>query len=244
MSTLAELCLDLFLLGHAHLAAGAAGDGAGFERRVRTHLNTIGLPDARGFRVLGRHSLSGLYHQLDEQTGCSEALIIGEWKAYTGHIPKNDLLRFKGATDDYWLNPSARSHLPVMRVFGGTGTVTQAMRTYAAQWGIILVTPDRWPIPTLSDPHLMWSPGDLQPPCPIDRRTMANLTRPLGAVLAPQPGGSWRIPPIALPADTASRLRVWEHWSERAWAWWDDASHARFDALLDARTNQATSLAA
>src|SRR5688500_16957759 len=103
MTGLAALCLDFFLLGHAHVAAGLAGQGAAFEARVRDHLNTIGLPNARGFRVFGRRSVSGLYHQLDEQTACHGAMVIGEWKAYRGAIPKNDLLRFKGATDDYWL---------------------------------------------------------------------------------------------------------------------------------------------
>lgn len=120
MNTLASLCLDLFLLGHAHLAAGQTGDGFAFERRVRAHLGVCGLPDARGFRVLGRRSLSGLYHQLDEQTECGEALVVGEWKAWSGRISKNELLRFKAATDDYWLGAVNRVEVPVVRVFGGT----------------------------------------------------------------------------------------------------------------------------
>lgn len=244
MTTLASLCLDLFLLGHAHLAAGQAGDGAAFERRVRAHLDAIGLPDARGFRVFGRRSLSGIYHQLDEQTACLDALVVGEWKAYRGQIPKNDLLRFKAATDDYWLGGAGRFPVPVVRIFGGTGVVTDSMRVYAAHWGIVLVTPDRWPIPSLCDPDLVWSPGDLDGPCPVDRRTMMNLVRPLSDVLAPQADGSWRIPRLANSPDIAARLGVWEHCSERAWEWWDDTGRGRFDSLLENRVHRAMALAA
>ena len=244
MSTLAQLCTDLFLLGHAHLAAGVVGDGAGFERRIRAHLDAMGLPNASGFRVLGRRSISGLYHQIDEQTGCGDALVIGEWKAYSGCIPKNDLLRFKAATDDYWLAGASPLGLPVIRVFGGTGRVTEAMRTYAAHWGIVLVTPDRWPVPALCDEDLLWSPAELDPPPAIDRRTMVSLVRPLDAMLAAQADGSWRVPPMAPAADLGHRLRVWKHWSDSAWAWWDDASPARFEALVEARTNRTLLLAA
>jgi hypothetical protein len=244
VSSLAQLCEDLFLLGHAHLAAGVMGDGAGFERRVRGHLDALGLPNARGFRVLGRRTISGLYHQIDEQTHCADALVIGEWKAYSGVIPKNELLRFKAATDDYWLAGAASSPIPVVRVFGGTGHVTDAMRTYAAQSGIILITPSRWPVPTLCDPDLLWSPGELDAPAAADCRTLASLVRPMGAVLAPQPDGSWRVPPMARAADVAARLRLWDAWSDTAWTWWDDASSARFEALVEARTNRALPLIA
>jgi hypothetical protein len=235
VTSLAGLCLDLFLLGHAHLADGEVGDGLGFERRVRGHLDQRGLPTAAGFRVFGRRSLSGLYHQLDEQTSCPQALIVGEWKSYTGRIPKNDLLRFKAATDDYWLAAAANTHLPVMRLFGGTGTASVAMRTYAAHWGIVLITPDRWPIPTLSDPLLLWSSTEVDPPSPSDQRTLASLVRPLSTVLQPCIDGSWRTPPMAPASDIAARCRLWESWSAQAWACWDDAAPGRFSSLLERR---------
>jgi hypothetical protein len=236
VTSLAELCLDFFLLGHAHLAAGEAGHGLAFERRVRAHLGRAGLPNSGGFSVFGRHSMSGLYHQLDEQTRCERVLVVGEWKAYTGQIPKNDLLRFKAATDDYWLAESTRRDTPIMRVFGGTGRVTDAMRAYAAQSSIILVTPDRWPVPTLCDPDLLWSAGELESPPRVDTRAMATLASPLSDVLRPCPDGSWWMPRISSPVDLATRFAVWRHWSDRAWSWWIDDSPARFERLMDART--------
>jgi hypothetical protein len=244
VTSLADLCLDLFLLGHAHLAAGLAGDGFAFERRVRNYLSVSGLPDARGFRFLGRRSLSGLYHQLDEQTACDEAVVIGEWKAWSGRIPKNDLLRFKAATDDYWFSTSGRLTLPVVRMFGGTGQVSEAMRAYAAHWGIVLITPDRWPVPALSDPDLLWGAGDLDAPGLVDRIALASLVRPVGSIIKPEPDGTWRVAAMARDADLANRMAVWRYWSSRAWAWWDDVSPARFNALLDGRTSRVTVLTA
>lgn len=235
MTTLSALSLDLFLLGHAHLAAGQTGDGAGFERRIRRHLDAAGLPNASGFRIFGRRSLSGIYHQIDEQTSCKQAGVIGEWKAYTGQIPKNDLLRFKAVTDDYWLAPGTRRDQPLVRVFGGTGSVTPAMRVYAAQWGIILITPDVWPIPALLDPELVWGPGDLTPPTPGNRAALATLIRPVQHIMQQQIDGSWRIPSIPAHADLASRFQLWQTLSDRAWTWWDEQP-ARFDWLMDTRT--------
>lgn len=235
MNSLGELCMDLFLLGHAHLADGQVGDGFGFERRVRAHLDRRGHPTAAGFRIFGRRGLSGLYHQLDEQTACDQALVVGEWKTYAGPIPKNELLRFKAATDDYWFTATANVTLPVVRVFGGTGTATPALCTYAAHHGIVLITPDRWPIPTLCDPHLLWEPGGLEPPPTADQRALASLARPLQNVLRPSPMGGWYVPPASPATDLSARNRLWTTWSDRAWAWWDDALPARFNAIMHDR---------
>lgn len=234
--TLTSLTLDLFLLGHAHLAAGQAGDGYGFEQRVRSHLDGLGFPAGDGFRVLGRRSLSGLYHQFDTQTACGDALVVGEWKAYRGTIPKNHLLRFKAATDDYWMVGGAhRESQPVLRIFGGTGRVTEAMRAYAAQAGIILVTPDRWPVPVLCDLDPIWRSTGLDAPGPLERRTLMSLFRPMDSMLAQNPDGGFCVPPPVSPADMSSRLRLWERTSNRAWQWWDDVAPSRFEALLGSR---------
>lgn len=236
---LSSLCLDLFLLSHAHLAEGESGDGFALERRIRNYLEATGLPNASGFRVFGRRGISGLYHQIDEQTDCGQATVIGEWKAYRGQIPKNDLLRFKAVTDDYWLAMNRHAGVPTVRIFGGTGNVTDSMRTYAAQWGIILITPDRWPVPALCDLELLWASQDLPYPHAVDVRALTSLIRPLDQVIQPRPDGSWRLHPIPTAPQLASRLDLWRFWSEQAWAWWDDAAPGRFDWLLEHRTRAA-----
>jgi hypothetical protein len=106
VGSLTALLRDIFCIANAHLAAGEAGDGRAFERRVERHLVATGVRPVgvfSGVQSLGSHSLSGLYHQIDATGRTREAVVIGEWKAYRSGIPKNDLLRFKAATDDYWL---------------------------------------------------------------------------------------------------------------------------------------------
>lgn len=238
MTSLAQLTLDLFLLGHAHREAGQAGDGFAFERRVRTHLRSSSMPHGLDFRVLGRHTLSGLYHQIDEQTACDQALVVGEWKAHTGPMPKNELMRFKAATDDYWLSGRADTALPVVRIFGGTGMVTPKLQSYAACWGIILVSPALWPIPALCDPHLLWDAGGLTAPTGAELSALSCLVRPLGATLRPQSDGSWRVPAMPTAAQVTGSCAIWQKYSDQAWAWWNDTRPARFDALLSERVLQ------
>ncbi len=232
MTDLAELALDLFLLGHEYRSRGLAGDGFGFERLVRSHLDGRGMPNSSGFRVFGQHSLSGLYHQIDEQTRCEQVHVVGEWKAYRGRIPKNDLLRFKAVTDDYWMSPEAQHRVPVVRIFGGTGTVTDAMRVYAAQWGIVLVTPDRWPIPVLCHDRLVWSVGDSDTPSVTSRRALASLVQPMNRILVPGPRGGWTIPALTSAGNLKSRLALWSSLSEAAWESWNDRRPASFEWLL------------
>lgn len=208
---------DLFCLANVHLAAGGAGDGYGFERRVERHLAAIGVRPVEvfsGVRSLGSQSLSGLYHQIDATGAMREAIVICEWKAYRGAIPKNDLMRFKAVTDDYWLRQQPFATAPVVRVFGGTGRVSPGLRRYAAQWGICLVTVGRWPAPLLASESTAWPDRG---PDRLDRRYLAWLSRPLSAVMAPQPDGSWSIPKPATDATINHLLALHDNWSDELW---------------------------
>lgn len=212
-----SLLRDFFCLAHVHLAAGEAGNGRAFERRVERHLAAVGVRPVEvfsGVRSLGSQSLSGLYHQIDATGATREAVVIAEWKAYRGAIPKNDLLRFKAVTDDYWLRQHPFATAPVVRVFGGTGYVSPALRRYAAQWGICLITTDWWPAPLLASDTTAWPAAG---PDRLARRYLAWLTRPLGSVCIPQPDGSWVIPKPASEAAIDHFLRLHQRWSEELW---------------------------
>lgn len=233
MVTFTSFLRDLFCVANAHLAAGGAGDGRAFERRIERHLAATGVRPVEvfsGVRALGSQSLSGLYHQIDATGSTREAIVIGEWKAYRGSIPKNDLMRFKAATDDYWLRQHRFATAPVMRVFGGTGHVSSALRRYAAHWGICLITTDRWPAPLLASETTAW-PGE--GPDRLARRYLAWLARPLGAVCAPQPDGSWSIPKPATDATIDHFLALHDHWSDELWRRFDSRPGS-FEQWVDA----------
>jgi hypothetical protein len=212
---------DFFCLANVHLAAGEPADGRAFERRVERYLVANGVRPVQvfsGVRSLGSYSLSGLYHQIDATGRTREAVIIGEWKAYQGSIPKNDLLRFKAATDDYWLQQQPYATAPVIRVFGGTGHLSLALRRYAAQWGICLITPDRWPAPLLAAETTMWP--DIAPDR-LARRYLAWLYRPVDAVCTPQRDGGWLIPRPPTNAIIDHFLTLHERWSDELWRRFD-----------------------
>lgn len=217
MVTLTAFLRDLFCLANVHLASGDAGDGDAFERRIERHLGAIGVRPAvvfSGVRSLGSQSLSGLRHQIDATGATREAIVIGEWKAYRGTIPKNDLMRFKAVTDDYWLRQHPFATAPIVRVFGGTGHLSPALRRYAAQWGICLVTADRWPSPLLASESTAWPDRG---PDRLARRYLAWLSRPLSAVMAPQPDGGWSIPKPATDATIDHLLALHDNWSDELW---------------------------
>lgn len=221
MVSLTTFLRDFFCLANAHLAAGEAGDGRAFERRVERHLVATGVRSVEvfsGVRSLGSHSLSGLYHQIDATGRTREAVVIGEWKAYRGSIPKNDLLRFKAATDDYWLQQHPYATVPVIRVFGGTGYASPALRRYASQWGICLITPDRWPAPVLAAQTTAWP--DIAPDR-LARRYLAWLCRPINAVCIPQRDGGWLIPKPPTNATIDYFLGLHDRWSNELWRRFD-----------------------
>jgi hypothetical protein len=221
MTSVTALLRNLFCLANAHLLAGEAGDGRSFERRVERHLAAMGVRPVEvfsGVRSLGSHSLSGLRHQIDATGRTRDAIVIGEWKAYQSLIPKNDLLRFKAATDDYWLRQHAYATAPVIRIFGGTGYVSPGLRRYAARWGICLITPDRWPAPILAAQTTAWSDTA---PDRLARRYLAWLCRPISAVCTPQLDGGWLIPKPPTDAIIDHFLALHDRWSDELWRGFD-----------------------
>ncbi len=146
-----------------------------------------------GVRVFGVVPASGLRHQTDAGITCLDAYVRGEWKSYRGPVPKNEMLRFKAATDDLYESMLAhRPRKPVLRLFGVAGDGSDELRAYAARHGIALVERTRWPAPVLADPQVNWASSD--GPSETDRRRLAWLARPLQVVYPQLPDGSLRLP--------------------------------------------------
>jgi hypothetical protein len=187
-----------------------------WERRVERELLLNGFAIrslSAGSRVLGTFSASGLRHQIDAEMRCERAFVIGEWKSFTGPVPKNEILRFKAVTDDYYqvMSPGVR-RAPVLRAFGVSGDGSFELRRYAAQHGIALIERSRWPAAVLADPLLRWPAGG---PMDADRRRLAWLTRSMQHVMRPQDDGSMLLEPFPRDAAVDALLRLQERWSAR-----------------------------
>ena len=222
MAKFTDLCLDLFVLAQQQ-ADDAVGSGRGqvWEDAVAERLAGRGIPVESvpgGYRVLGFMSLSGLLHQVDSTLSCLDAIVLAEWKAYRGAWPKNELLRFKAATDDYFMALGAAGlSRPVFRVLGGIGKASYELRRYAALHGIAIIERDRWPLPILASTECIW-PGNLADgPSLNEQEALAWGVRPLQRVLRPHRSGGFLMPRPQSGARVDSILRLHEHWSDRLW---------------------------
>lgn len=231
---LVTLCRDLFLLAQHELGGAGAARGFRWEQRIAEHLARRGAPVEAlpgGYRVFGHASLSGLAHQIDGAIGCQDATVIGEWKAHRDSVPKNELLRFKAATDDYFTALAWTGlRRPVMRIFGGAGRVSHEVRAYAAIHGIAVIDRDRWPAPVLAAAASWeWSSGPT--PSDADRRHLSWLARPVQTVLIPRRDGTFSIPRPPSVAAIGAALALQDEWSDRLWEALDDEP-GRLERLL------------
>ena len=215
----AVLCRDLFLLAQEHDPTPGPARGTRWEHRIADALADRGFPALAvpgGVEVHGTVPASGLAHQTDAGIVCVDALVIGEWKAYRGPVPKNEVLRFKAVSDDLYDGLGARvPRRPVLRLFGVSGDASEPLRRYAARHGIALVEHSRWPAPVLADHHLRWPAG--AGPSVDDRRRLAWLGRSMQRVYPALPDGTITLPRPPRRTAVDSLLALQDRWSARLW---------------------------
>ena len=219
--SLSQLCQDLFLLAYAGIEDSGPRRGWRWEQRVSGYLARRGVPVETlpgGYQLFGHVSLSSLKHQIDGTIGCDDAIVIGEWKAFKDKIPKNELLRFKAATDDYFMALGDQApKRPVVRIFGGTGEASDPIRSYAYHHGIVLVENGMWPVPTLMADNSFWRRSDAGGPNAVDRAHLGWAARPFQKVLAAQNGGAFVFPKPPAKAQIEALLSLHEYWSDELW---------------------------
>jgi hypothetical protein len=215
VSSFGRLCLEVFLLAQSERCGlPDRHTGRYWELRlgelVAKHRIAIeSVPG--GCSVLGFCSQSGLAHQIDATLSCTDALVLAEWKAYRDDLPKNELLRFKAATDDYYMSfREFASSRRTMRIFGGIGRASNELRAYAALHGIAVIEDHRWPIPVLCD--VVWPFDPANGPSLTEREALAWGVRSLQQVL-----GACRLPRSAVAARVEAVLALQDFWSERLW---------------------------
>ena len=222
MARFTGLCLDLFVLAQQQ-SYDVVGTGRGrlWEDAVAKRLAQRGIPVESvlgGYRVLGFMSLSGLAHQVDSTLACSDAIILAEWKAYSGALPKNELLRFKAATDDYFVAfGTAGLSMPVFRLFGGIGEASYELRRYAALHGIALIERNRWPLPILVSTECTWPGNHTDGPSSNEQQALAWAVRPMQRVICPHPSGGFLLPRSPSLARVDAVLHLHEYWSDQLW---------------------------
>lgn len=213
------LCRDLFLLAQDPDDGVGPERGRRWEAEIAAELGLQGYPTEclpGGIRVFGILPASGLRHQIDATIECTDAHVIGEWKSYRGPVPKNEVLRFKAATDDlYEALIGYRVRWPIIRMFGVRGDASRELRWYAARHGITLIERSRWPAPVLADVGLSWPLAD--GPGGIDRGRLAWLSRPLQSVHRQAPDSSVRLRRPLPEAAVQSLLELHDRWSDRLW---------------------------
>lgn len=218
------LCGELYRLALEEDPDAGPARGWRWERRIAEGLGVRGF-SARavpgGVEIHGVLPASGLRHQIDATIACRDAEVIGEWKAYRGAVPKNEVLRFKAVTDDLYDAIATRPpRRPILRTFGVAGDASAELRWYAARHGITLVERSRWPAPVLADDRLPWPPGE--GPSKVDRARLAWLSRPLQLVYPRLPDGSLVLPPRLPTAAVEALLGIQDHWSDRLWTLLDE----------------------
>jgi hypothetical protein len=111
----------------------------------------LSLTERAGSRSLaGQRSASGFGHEVDGATRALECITHWELKHLTTELAKNELLVFNGKGMDflYGSNP-LYARVPLRRFLLSGSDVGGESRLYAVQWGIILIEPDRLPLPLL-----------------------------------------------------------------------------------------------
>ncbi len=217
---------------------GATG-GREWEERVQDHLALHSVPVEvipGGSRVFGLASLSGLQHQVDLTLRASDALVIVECKAYRSALPKNELLKFKAVTDDYYMSiGAALPKKPVIRIFGGPGEAGHELRRYAAYHGIVLIERRRWPVPVLIAEDGGWPNA---PAMPAEEATsLARLCLPMQQTFARQPDGSYKTAAFPPASTIDAMLALHDRWSD--WLWREvDAMSGTFEEMLGRRFRQ------
>jgi hypothetical protein len=218
------LCAELYGLALEDDPGSGPARGWRWERRVAEGLGARGFSAravAGGVEIHGVLPASGLRHQIDATIACRDAEVIGEWKAYRGAVPKNEVLRFKAVTDDLYDAMATRPpRRPIFRLFGVAGDASPELRWYAARHGITLVEQSRWPAPVLADARLPWPAGE--GPSEVDRDRLAWLSRPLQLVYPRLPDGSLVLPRRLPEAAVEALLSIQDRWSDRLWALLDE----------------------
>lgn len=111
----------------------------------------VHLSEKAGSKSLAeQRSASGFGHEVDAATRSVGCITDWELKHLTARLPKNELLIFNGKALDF-LYGSSRffARIPILRFLLSGSNVRDECRHFAALWGIMIIEPERLPLPLI-----------------------------------------------------------------------------------------------
>lgn len=150
--------LDVVIRAYAIVEVGGLSGvgperGRNFERLFYNICKRRGvhLSEKAGSQTLaGQKSASGLRHEVDAATKDLSYITHWELKHLTVSVPKNELLIFNGKGLDFL--QGTRSYLakiPILRFLLSGTNLRDECRHFAALWGIMVIEPNRLPLPLI-----------------------------------------------------------------------------------------------
>jgi hypothetical protein len=185
-----ELLVRAFAIVEVGGISGLGPDrGRRFERLFYRLCDRLGvhLTERAGGRSLaGQRSASGLAHEVDGATRAGVANTYWELKHLLVPVEKNELLVFNAKALDFLYDASSQfRRTPLLRFLMSGQNLRDECRLYAIQWGIIVIEPNRLPLPLIYEAHMRGCVPGLSA---ADRRAVAVLApwacRPLQQVTA------------------------------------------------------------
>jgi hypothetical protein len=127
--------------------------GRNFERVFYSLCSSLSihLAEEAGARTLAEtRAASGICHEVDGATRAVDCVTIWEMKYLSGKVPKNEFIIFNGKALDFFQGSKPLfARVPLHRLFLTGSNVRDDCRYYAALWGIMIIEPDRLPLPML-----------------------------------------------------------------------------------------------
>ena len=185
-----ELLVRAFAIVEVGGITGLGPDrGRRFERLFYRLCDRLGvhLTERAGGRSLaGQRSASGLAHEVDGATRAGVANTYWELKHLSVPVEKNELLVFNAKALDFLYDASwLFRRTPLQRFLLSGQNLRDECRLYAIQWGIIIIEPNRLPLPLIYEAHMRGCVPGLSG---ADRRAVEVLApwacRPLQQVTA------------------------------------------------------------
>jgi hypothetical protein len=146
----------------------------------------VSLSERAGSRTLAeQRSASGLGHEVDGATRSVTCVTHWELKHLTSRLQKNELLFFHGKGLDFLYGASPLfARTPLLRFLLSGATVREECRYFAALWGIMVIEPERFPLPLIYEAVARGAAGGLsEAECDAVRFELQWACRPLQAVL-------------------------------------------------------------